>query len=67
MERELRSWNALERTGTPYCALLKSTVSCLLLLMLVVIGNTEGAFAPLFRLPHPHRQEQRRGQLLPAG
>jgi len=56
----------MERTGTPYCALLKSTVSCLLLLMMV-IGNTEGAFAPLFRLPHPQPQEQRHGQLLPAG
>jgi hypothetical protein len=37
MERELRSWNAMERIGTPYCALSKSTVSCLLLLMLVAL------------------------------
>jgi hypothetical protein len=36
MERKLRSWNAMERTGTPYCALLKSTVSCLLLLLMLV-------------------------------
>jgi len=26
----------MERTGTPYCALLKSTVSCLLLLLMLV-------------------------------